>query len=85
MNSGHSFVDAKLKASRKGGDRAYLEGKSDIHEADIRFQMKVRELYLAQCRRDPQFIRIDCHDAAGGMLPAADIFLRVRSEIDTRL
>jgi len=79
-----SFVDAKLKAARKGGDRAYLEGKSDIHEADIRFQMKVRERYLDQCRRDPQFIRIDCSDAKGGMLPAADIFLRIRSEIDTR-
>ncbi|MBO4841901.1 MAG: dTMP kinase [Bacteroidales bacterium] len=79
-----SFVDAKLKLNRKGGDRAYLEGKADIHEADIRFQMKVREHYLDECRRDPQFIRIDCSDPRGEMLPAADIFRRIRHEIDTR-
>ena len=79
-----SFVDAKLKINRKGGDRAYLEGKADIHEADIRFQMKVREHYLGQCRRDPHFIRIDCSDPDGNMLSAADIFRRIRNEIETR-
>jgi len=77
-----SFVDAKLKNSRQGGDRAYLEGKSDIHEADIRFQMRVRERYLEQCRRDPQFIRIDCNDPEGRMLPAAAIFRRIRQQIE---
>ena len=77
-----SFVDAKLKINRKGGDRAYLEGKADIHEADIRFQMKVRDHYLDQCRRDPQFIRIDCSGPDGNMLPAADIFRLIRNEID---
>lgn len=79
-----SFVDAKLKVNRKGGDRAYLAGKTDIHEADIRFQMKVREHYLGQCRRDPHFIRIDCSDPDGNMLPAADIFSRIRNEIEKR-
>lgn len=79
-----SFVDAKLKINRKGGDRAYLEGKADIHEADIRFQMKVREHYLGQCRRDPHFIRIDCSDPDGNMLPAADIFRRISNEIEMR-
>ena len=79
-----SFVDAKLKINRKGGDRAYLEGKADIHEADIRFQVKVREHYLGQCRRDPHFIRIDCSDPDGNMLPAADIFRRIRNEIEKR-
>ena len=77
-----SFVNAKLRSSRKGGDRAYLEGKSDIHEADIRFQMRVRDHYLEACRRDPQFIRIDCSDPAGAMLPAADIFLRICNQIE---
>lgn len=79
-----SFVDAKLKINRKGGDRAYLEGKADIHEADIHFQMKVREHYLGECRRDPHFIRIDCSDPDGNMLLAADIFRRIRNEIETR-
>ena len=80
-----SFVDAKLKRNRKGDDREYLEGKADIHEADIAFQVRVREIYREQCRRDADFIRIDCGDAEGRMLPAADIFRRIRNEIDARL
>ena len=79
------FVDAKLKASRKGGDRSYLDGKSDIHEADIRFQEKVRTLYLEQCALDDSFIRIECGDEQGRMLPAADIFRRIRDKIDAVL
>lgn len=80
-----SFVDSKLRAARKGGDRNYLEGKSDIHEADLEFQRKVRDRYLEQCLRDSGFIRIDCSGTDGGMLPAADIFLRIRSQIDSAL
>ena len=79
------FVDAKLRASRKGGDRSYLEGKSDIHEADIHFQEKVRALYLEQCALDASFLRIDCSDSEGHMLPAADIFRRIRDQIDAAL
>ena len=79
------FVDAKLRASRKGGDRNYLEGKTDIHEADIRFQEKVRTLYREQCALDDSFIRIDCGDEEGHMLPAADIFRRIRDQIDAVL
>jgi dTMP kinase len=79
------FVDAKLRGSRKGGDRKYLEGKSDIHEADLAFQVRVRDLYREQCGLDDSFLRIDCSDADGSMLPAADIFRRIRNEIDTLL
>ena len=79
------FVDAKLRQSRKGGDRRYLEGKSDIHESDIAFQIKVRDLYREQCRLDDTFLRIDCSDPDGHMLPAADIFLRIREQIDAIL
>ncbi len=80
-----TFVDAKLKNSRKGGDRSYLAGKADIHEADIAFQVRVRDLYREQCGLDDSFLRIDCGDSAGNMLPAADIFRRIRSEIDKLL
>ena len=76
------FVDAKLRQNRQGGDRRYLEGKSDIHEADIAFQIRVRDLYREQCGLDNSFLRIDCADAEGHMRPAADIFLRIRQQID---
>jgi Thymidylate kinase len=79
------FVDAKLKNAREGSDRDYLEGKADIHEASINFQMKVREIYLQQCALDSNFIRIDCSDAEGRMLPAEDIFEKIRKEIDRLL
>lgn len=39
-------AEERLK-SRKGEDREYLEGKQDIHEADLEFQSKVRDIYLS--------------------------------------
>ncbi|MCQ2137289.1 MAG: dTMP kinase [Bacteroidales bacterium] len=73
-----SFVDDKLHNAREGSERDYLEGKSDIHEADIEFQKKVRAIYLRQCELDSSFIRIDCSDEAGHMLPAERIFEKIR-------
>lgn len=79
------FVDSKLKAERKGDDREYLHGKSDIHEADISFQMKVRQVYLRQCEMDSKFKRIDCSSQNGEMLPADDIFEKIKKEIEKML
>lgn len=77
-----SFVDSKLKESRKGDDREYLNGKADIHEADIDFQKKVRAVYLKQCTLDEKFIRINCAAEDGSMLPANDIFEKIKIQID---
>lgn len=77
-----NFVDSKLSASRQGKDRAYLEGKNDIHEADIDFQVKVRNIYLEQCALDKNFKRIDCSDGYGNMLPANEIFIKIRTELE---
>lgn len=40
-------IEKRLEEKREGNDRDYLNGKSDIHEADMSFQRKVRENYLA--------------------------------------
>ncbi len=77
------FVEQKLAASRHGSDRSYLEGSKDIHEADIEFQKRVREVYLQQCAIDPKFIRIDCSDAEGMMLPPDDIFAKIKAAVDS--
>ena len=77
-----SFVEASLKSEREGGDRAYLDGGKDIHEADIDFQKTVREMYLAQVREDPQFLRVDCSAADGSMLPPDEIFARVIQHVE---
>jgi len=80
------FVDSRLKLSREGdNDRDYLKGKADIHEADINLQKKVREQYLKQCSKDESFIRIDCGDAEGHILPPDDIFAKIKTQIDNKL
>ena len=74
------FVEKNLSESREGDDnRSYLAGASDIHEADISFQMRVREMYLRQTRLDSSFVRVDCSDAQGGMLPSDEIFKKIRA------
>ena len=77
-----AFVESKLKSQRGGADRDYLEGAQDIHEADIEFQKRVREIYRQQCEIDPKFIRIDCSDEYGQMLPPDEIFAKVKEVVD---
>lgn len=72
-----SFVKKQLESHREGSDRDYLGANKDIHEASIAFQESVRNEYLKLCSEDPHFIRIDCSDAAGEMLPADEIFAKI--------
>lgn len=79
------FVEKKLENPRGGDDRNYLEGRSDIHEADIEFQKNVRKVYLRQCELDPGFIRIDCSDENGRMLPPDAISAAVQAVVEQKL
>ena len=79
------FVESKLKSQRGGADRDYLEGAQDIHEADIEFQIRVRDIYREQCTLDPKFIRIDCADENGMMLPPDAIFAKIKAVVDSKL
>ena len=79
------FVESKLKSLRGGADREYLEGAQDIHEADIEFQKRVRAIYQRQCEIDPKFIRIDCSDEYGQMLPPGEIFAKVKEVVDNAI
>ena len=76
------FVESKLRSQRGGSDRDYLEGAQDIHEADIQFQIRVRDIYRRQSELDPDFIRIDCSDESGNMLPPNDIFAKIQKTVD---
>ena len=42
-----SFTSSQLQNPREGSDRNYLKGAKDIHEEDLSFQAKVREVYLS--------------------------------------
>jgi dTMP kinase len=83
LNVPIEFVDSKLKERRNGDDdRDYLNGKEDIHEADIKFQISVREIYLQQTELDPNFVKVCCEDANGKMLPPAEIFANIKEQVD---
>ena len=65
-----SFVRERLSNVREGSDREYLHGAEDIHEADMAFQKRVRDVYLRLCASDPDFRRIECVGPGGEMLSA---------------
>lgn len=73
-----SFVGDRLRAGRNGADREYLHGADDIHESDLGFQKRVRDVYLRLCGADPGFVRIDCAGSDGSMMPADVVFERIR-------
>lgn len=77
------FVEQSLTSGRSGDDRSYLNGAQDIHEADIAFQKRVRDMYRIQASKDPHFIVVDCSDEQGRMLPPDDIFLKVKTVVDS--
>lgn len=78
-----SFVDSKLKESRSGDDdRDYLNGKEDIHEADIKFQISVRDFYLKQTQADKDFVKVCCQDTQGNMLPPQQIFKNISTQVE---
>ena len=76
------FVESNLSSHRGGDDRRYLDGANDIHEADIAFQKRVRDIYRAQAKLDSGFIPVDCSDGKGRMLGDDAIFERVLKTIE---
>ncbi|MFO7656083.1 MAG: dTMP kinase [Bacteroidales bacterium] len=72
-----SFTTQKLSQNRKGDDRGYLAGAKDIHEEDLAFQQRVREVYLWQVRHEGDFKLIDCNGEKGEMLHPEKIFKKI--------
>jgi dTMP kinase len=52
--------EKRIKEARIGDDRKYLEGKQDIHEADLEFQKRVRENYLSSMEGSPNCKIVKC-------------------------
>ena len=76
------FVEENLARERAGEDRDYLDGGRDIHEADLGFQKRVREIYRKQAALDPSFLTVDCSSEDGRMLPPDAIFDRIKAIVD---
>ncbi len=77
-----SFTEQKLKSRRDGADRDYLNGQSDIHEADLDFQRQVREVYFWLAQNGENVKVVDCSDKNGGMLTPETIASLIRKEIE---
>jgi dTMP kinase len=73
------FTQRKLTAGRNGEDREYLGGKPDIHEQDLEFQKRVRDVYLELASSDPTVHIVDCSGDGDEMLAPESIFQRLRS------
>jgi dTMP kinase len=76
-----SFTQKKLTETRVGSERDYLRGQRDIHEEDLDFQQRVREMYLWQARTFSDLSIISCNDNLGSMLAPEAIFSRIIQEI----
>lgn len=67
------FTKNKLTEARTGKEREYLKGLRDIHEEDLDFQQKVREMYISFSGVS-SFKRIDCSRNNTEMLGPNEIF-----------
>lgn len=79
-----SFTEKKLLSSRRGKDRDYLNGTTDIHEESLAFQKKVREIYLQAAETDNHLCIVNCSDDQGNMLPPQKISDRIIKIISDR-
>lgn len=85
LNVPFDFTRKSLHNGRNGSDRDYLKGETDIHEADLSFQEKVREVYLWQVEENPDFEMIDCSDDQGKIMDAESIAKKIIVRIESKL
>jgi len=79
------FIHQALANYRSGQSRTYLAGKTDIHEADMAFQEKVKSEYLTLLKTQSDFLPIHCSDSQNQMLPAETIHEILVSALIARL
>jgi dTMP kinase len=68
-----SFTTNSLQNQRNGDDRDYLQGKQDIHEADLSFQENVRQEYLSLLNDDSTFQLIQCYNTEQNKMLAPEL------------
>jgi dTMP kinase len=85
LNVPFEFTTRNLSHNRKGNDREYLQGSVDIHEADLSFQRKVRDVYLWQITENKDFESVDCTDEKGIILNAESIAQKIITRIESIL
>jgi len=74
-----AFTESSLQAGRSGEDRKYLNGNNDIHESNIDFQARVKQVYIDTAKSDPTLKIINCIDHSGGIMAAGDIHKSIKA------
>lgn len=62
MNVPMTTIEKRLTSERVGQDRDYLNGKADIHEADINLQRRVHENYMKLEGTYSNYRVVNCYD-----------------------
>jgi dTMP kinase len=82
LNVPFEFTKKQLNKVRDGDDRAYLKGERDIHEENLDFQEKVRQVYLSLHSFVSDLELIDCIDNKGQMRSAEAISEQIVKHIE---
>ncbi|GAB4291277.1 MAG: thymidylate kinase [Marinilabiliales bacterium] len=76
-----SFTFHKLSNRREGIERDYLKGKSDIHEENLEFQKRVRNIYKSIDNEDNNFHVLKCYDEHHKILNPDEIFKMIKTTL----
>ena len=71
------FTAQRLNSAREGSERDYLNGKQDIHEANLEFQNRVREIYLQEVDSNEKIEIINCSESDDKILTPEEIFKKI--------
>ncbi len=75
------FTKNSLTKSRNGADRDYLQGKADIHEVSINFQMEVKNVYNDLLKTEEKFFNVNCYNENNEILEPNLIFNEIKKII----
>ncbi len=75
-----SFTKNKLESRREGQNRQYLKGGEDIHEKDLDFQCRVRQVYLDMAKEVKDIRIVNC-TKNNKMLSPEDIHNQIIKEL----
>ena len=70
------FTQKQLSDNRQGEDREYLQGRDDIHEANLDFQKNVREVYLS-LKEEKEFRILQCFNEEEEIYSPVEIFNKI--------
>jgi len=77
------FTAQRLSSAREGSEREYLNGKQDIHEANLEFQNRVRDVYLQEVDSDENIKIINCSKSDNKILSPEEIFEKILTTLKT--